>query len=183
MLIQEGLTQLKILRKRMSSINEDIAKYAVWCNKRNHPLGKVGTDTYDKKTAEEAVRSLVQQANDLAARYEQIKLAIERTNLVTEIEVNGTVMTIAEALHLKREGIDQKKDMLGAVERAASYAYRQVESYNHDQELSKDAKADLWYLISPAVIDSTKLFIDSFINEADGKLQIANATVHLIGID
>ena len=72
MLIQEGLTQLKILRKRMSSINEDIAKYAVWCNKRNHPLGKVGTDTYDKKTAEEAVRSLVQQANDLAARYEQI---------------------------------------------------------------------------------------------------------------
>lgn len=183
MLIQEGLSQLKMLRKRIADTNLQLSQYSAWNNKRNHPLGKVGVDDYSKKVAEEAVRSLFQKSKDLIDRFLRLKHAIELTNMQTEIEVAGWTMTISEALIIKREVVHQYEAVLDSIDTSLRAAISNVEYYNRDVEISKDAKADVWYLIQQKDIEEIRKFTQEFLEEVDAKLQIANATTHLIGIE
>lgn len=185
MLIQEGMSELKIINKKLDRLKMEIQKYSVWNNKKTHPLGKVGTDEYSKKEAEKILTSKLQSYKDLMDRYMQIKLAIKRTNLETVIEVAGEPLSITEALIIKDFLSNYQKDLIRALVNAEQNANREIEQYNYS--LPSDAEevnmAKIWYLIDPASIDDINLFVDQFAEEVDGALQVANCTTHLIGIE
>jgi hypothetical protein len=168
----------------MIETNKYIQQYAAWNNKKNHPLAKEGTDNYVKSKAEQAVKSLIQQSNDLRQRYMDIKLALDKTNLETKITVADKEMTLAEALFLKREGVGFANETIGAFAIAIATAQRDVERYNaQNSELSKAERADIWYLTSVEDQDKVKAWVAQFMEEVDGQLQIANATTHLVGVE
>lgn len=186
MVIQDGLTQLKILDKRMQGVLKDVEKYAARNNqKTNHPMGKVGTDEYSKKEAEKNIKSLRQSFMDLLERHKEIKLAIHKTNAQTTIEVAGREMTIEEAIYYKEQGLTAHKNFISTYNAAVNRAKRDVTDWNmrlpHDAD--EKLKADVWYLLSPEDIQDNRDFVESFYEEVDGALNKANATTELIGLD
>lgn len=184
MLIQEGMSELKIIDKKLNRLSNEIQKYSVWNNKKTHPLGKVGTDEYSKKEAEKVMASKLQSYRDLMDRYMQIKLAIKKTNLKTTIDIAGQTLTIAHALVIKDFLSDYQRTLIRALVDAEQKANREIEQYNYN--LPSDAEdinmAKIWYLIDPENIDDINLFLDQFTQEVDSALQIANCTTHLIEI-
>lgn len=185
MLIQEGMSELKIINKKLERLKKEIAKFSVWNNKKTHPLGKVGTDEYSKKEAEKKMQSKLQSYRDLMDRYMEIKIAIKKTNLETNIEVGDNKMSIAEALVIKDFLADYQHDLVRSLVNSENRANREIENYNNN--LPSDAEevnmAKIWYLIDPESTEDINDFLDEFTEKVDSKLQIANATTHLIGID
>lgn len=131
MLLQEALSRLKIIDKQLVGLQEDISQYSCWNDRKNHPLGKVGTNEFSKKEAEKILKSKLQQYRDLVKRYNELKLAIQKTNLETFIEIDGKKISIAEALVIKRESLGYQDALIRAINYAKDKAEHEVERFNN----------------------------------------------------
>jgi hypothetical protein len=100
MTIHEALSELKMLNSR---INKEINSMKfVTVNK--HSNNKI-----DGKSLEEYknnVSAQYQKITDMIKRRTAIKKAVVKSNAVTEVNINGEVMTVAEAIEYKNTGID-----------------------------------------------------------------------------
>lgn len=96
MMLVEAMKKLRTIEKRMENNMQDITRYSSMVSTEK-PL----FDTEEKQRKE--VRGLVQANNDLAKRYLKIKMDIEYTNLVTQVELDGSTYAISELLVLKRK--------------------------------------------------------------------------------
>jgi chromosome segregation ATPase len=188
MTIARGLTRLKTIKAQISSINDSVRKYAAWNNKKKHPLGdnKASVDkTLDQ--AQEEINSLYQQYNDLLEEYRKIKVAIDRTNMVTKIAVADKEMTIYEANLYRRDISTLVSGFVGAYSSAVNRAEREVEIHNTqylNKDMNEDAKkvvmADVSYFISKDKVKTLDDFQTKFLSELDGTLNEVNALTPLI---
>lgn len=184
MLIQQGLSELKLIRKRMNKIQEELAEYSAWSSKKKHPWGIKGANQeYSVKQAEKEVQSKIQSYHDLAKRFFQIKSAIDRTNLETKITVAGKTFTLHEALLYKNHLIEMNQDLVDACNSAIRKAEVDVDRYNSKKERDSVDNADILYLFPRQEIDKVNQFNIEFMEQVDAALQIANATTHLIGLE
>lgn len=179
MLIQEGLSRLKIIRKRMSTLLKDINEYSAWPDKIKCPLGIVGKNQeYSIAHAEKELKSKIQSYNDLKDEFIRLKIAIDKTNLATVIDVAGKKMTLHEAILYKREVKDMVASMLQSHDDSVRKAQMTVEQYNKNEAITE--KANVLYLFPQSDIANLRSFIDEFAEEVDSKMQIANATTTLV---
>ncbi|MFC7441987.1 hypothetical protein [Laceyella putida] len=184
MLIQQGLSELKLIKKRMAKIQEELSTYSAWSSKKKHPWGIKGANQeYSVKQAEKEVQAKIQAYHDLAQRFFTIKSAIDRTNLETKITVAGKTFSLHEALLYKNHLIAMNKSLVEACNLAIRRAESEVERYNSKKERDSVDNADLLYLFPRQEVEKVNQFNIEFMEQVDAALQIANATTQLIGID
>jgi len=178
-LIQEGLSRLKIIRKRMNTLLKDISEYSAWPDKIKCPLGIVGKNQeYSIAHAEKELKSKIQSYNDLKDEFIRLKIAIDKTNLSTFIEVAGVKMTLHEAILYKREVKGMVESLLHSHDTSVRKAQLTVDQYNRNEAITE--KANILYLFPQGDIAKSRAFIDEFTEEVDAKMQIANATTMII---
>lgn len=95
MKIIEGLKKLRILEKRMQSNNMDIQKYSAIVSTE-----KPNFNTEDEQRKE--VMSRIQANLDLVHEHLTLKKRLEKTNLETQVTIQGKTYTISELLVLRR---------------------------------------------------------------------------------
>lgn len=188
MTIARGLSRLKTIKAQLNDINNDILKYAAWNNRKKHPLGdnKANVEkTHDQ--AQEKINSLYQKYNDLIHEYRNIKISIDRTNMVTTIEVADTKMTVHEAILYKREIGDMLKSLVSYYASSVKRAEDDVKEYNYklnmdnfDESTKRQIIADVSYFINNKKIKEIDDFVNVFLNEIDGELNIINAITPII---
>lgn len=100
MTVHEGLCELKMLNKRISS---EIQKSTfVLLNK--HSNTKINGKTI--KATEADISSNFQSIKDMISRRTAIKRALTQSNASTMVEIGGKTMSVAEAIEYRDYGID-----------------------------------------------------------------------------
>ncbi|RAL25604.1 hypothetical protein [Thermoflavimicrobium daqui] len=184
MLIQQGLSELKLIKKRMDKIQSELAEYSAWSSKKKHPWGIKGANQeYSVKHAEKEVQAKIQAYHDLANRFFRIKTAIDRTNLETKITVAGRTFTLHEALIYKNHLIEMNQNLVFACDQAIRRAEAEVERFNSRKEKDLVDSADLLYLFPKQEIEKVNDFNIEFMEKVDAALQIANATTEISGLE
>ncbi|WP_044639830.1 hypothetical protein [Risungbinella massiliensis] len=184
MLIQQGLSELKLLKKRMAKIQEELSIYSAWSSKKKHPWGIKGANQeYSVKQAEKEVQAKIQSYHDLTKRFFQIKSAIDRINIQTKITVAGKTFTLHEALIYKNHLIEMNQDLVHSCHDAIERAEKEVERYNQKRDRDSVDDADLLYLFPRNEVEKINQFNIEFMEQVDGAMQIANATTNLIGLE
>lgn len=96
MKLVEAMKKLRIIEKRMGENTKSITQYAsMLSNERTY----FNTDTDQKNK----VKELIQSNTDLMKEYLWLKRCIEKTNLETEMEMDGVSYTLSELLVIKRK--------------------------------------------------------------------------------
>lgn len=95
MKIIEGLKGLKVLQKRIESNTTEISKYSSVLSSEKPAFG-----TEDEQRKQ--VKSRIQANEDLVNEYLKMKARIEYTNIVTKVEFNGKMYSLADLLVVQR---------------------------------------------------------------------------------
>lgn len=196
--VHKALTELKILEDR---INAAISN-AVFCvaNKAsNTKIAGVSTKDYEVN-----MKASWDKINDLIVRKTAIKKAVQLSNAVEKVTINGVEMTRVEAIEMKNHGLDAKKELLRRLRYQYTSAVNKIESENREVEKRADnyisnflgskenAKGDeaeaarktfldnnQYVLLDPLKIkdkiDALEAEIDAFESEVDSALSVSNA--------
>lgn len=195
----EGLTQLKLLKKRIEELTNQLVIVSV-VQGEQVPPGFGSVRDFVNKSGRD-----LQSVQDLITRRSRIKSALVKSNATTEIKVNGGVMTVAEAIELKNS-IDFKVNLLDKIKKMwynskalaernnqnvqqqanASVANLVGDNKDTPDQASVDAlmemflKRNLWKVVAPNSIESTieelEAEINGFLSEVDARLNESNAT-------
>ena len=187
MTIARGLTRLKTIKAQLVNISQQVTQYGAISNKVRHPLG--GQRVSLEKNHSEAiavVESLYQQFNDLTSEFMRIKLAIDKANLTTIVEIGGKSLTIQEALIYRRDIQSYVQSLSNGYGRAVQQAQNTVDKYNAsqsteglDENTIKAVMADVLYLVPLNRVQEANKFIVEFMTELDGTLNEVNALTEI----
>jgi hypothetical protein len=148
MTVSEGLAKLKLLDKRiMKSMRMDYAGY------------KIGNKIQEDFKPEET-KAKYQSLNDLVNYRTALKMAINESNLKTEVKVAGKKMTVLEAIENKNT-IQYKKAILNAIRSSYNAVQHQIETGNeHTQErLDAQVKSAFEKATKKEIEDFTQTFL------------------------
>jgi len=144
MTITRALVELKTLNKRIMNAIDNLIPVTIVTGK-NVPRGFTTREDFEKD-----VKAKYESVNALIDRRKQIKSKIVTANAVTEVEIAGAKMTIAEAIE-RKSSIALEKSLLGRLsEKYASNlkVHEQAEFKCNDQlqrllevNFGKDSKA------------------------------------------
>lgn len=190
MTIARGLTRLKTIKAQMENITKEILLHGSWSSKEKHPYGESSFNNSkndiqkNHQQAKEKVNSLFQQFNDLLGEYVKIKTAIDRANLSTKVEIHGKLMSLQEAMILRRDIDPYVSQLISANRTSVLNAERKVNSYNQSfTNVSDDVKeavfASVVYLVDQKEIDKLNEFRVEFLTEIDGVLNEINAVTEI----
>lgn len=138
--INRALKELKTIGNRINKATGQ-GKFAGYSSKL--------TVEGNYKTTEEMVdhiKSSYQSVTALINRRNVIKSRISKSNALTEVSVNGKVMTVAEALEYKN-GLAFEANLANKLFADAEQAYRMADRLNRDLEPRLDTY--LQYTLSP----------------------------------
>lgn len=133
MTIHEGLSTLKTLNKRI----EKEIRGSIFVVSNKHSNTKISGKSIEEYS--DGIKAQYQSVTDMIKRREALKRAITLSNAVTKITINGTEMTVAEAIEYKNTGIDFKKSLLDDITEQYSDVTSEVNNNNGDR---LEAKAD-----------------------------------------
>ena len=102
--IADALTELKRIKKLLEQRNQNILRYS---SKR-----RGGKDELENQ--KKFIDSEFQSAKDLIKRYQDIKLAINKSNLETLVEFEGQKLTVANAILFKQQFYEMYKNLLNS---------------------------------------------------------------------
>ncbi len=161
--IAEGLAEIKLLKKRITSRLQFVGQHVIRYKSMMDPLAKKGGST-------EIVGRARQSVADMRKRIIDIRCAIARTNDVTTAEVAGFTKTISAWLVWKREIVDGAVDELETIVRhvkehqriAAGDPEKDVEAHVDMVEVQRDLER---YQTAKARLDA--------------KLSVINATTDI----
>lgn len=109
--VHRALAELKILDNRIIS-EIDLAVFCQANKHSNEKINGISIDDY-KKT----IQSSYDKINDLIARREALKKAVQLSNATTEVTIAGKTMTRVEAIEMKNHGLELKKILLEQMSR------------------------------------------------------------------
>ena len=115
--IADGLTELKRIVKLIEKRRENIFRYA---SKR-----RGSKDEIDNQR--DFIKSEFDSCKDLITRYADIKLAINKSNLFTQLEFMDKQFTVAEAILFKQQFYEMKKGLYDVF--SPNTGNRQVDHY------------------------------------------------------
>jgi len=180
--IKRGLTRLNTIESQLSDVVAKIQKYGAISSKEKVDLvdTKVARDK-NHELARGEISSLYQKHQDLLAEYSKIKSAINKSNLVTNVEIAGKVMTLAEALLIEKDTRFKIQQLTQAYTFSVSRAEGRVETYNarlNKENLTSDeletAMAQVEYLVDSAEIKKHQEFLSEFVVEINGVIDESN---------
>jgi Na+/phosphate symporter len=154
MTLTEALDDLENVYKKIETKKERISKYCATCE-----IEKLPFETEEKQKAE--VASLLQACDDLEAYSRQLKMRIEYTNLMTQVELRGKLFTISELLHMHRKNISVMEEVYktlsdaNAKQRLRSFtieAGKQIPIILHYKESFKNDKLDFWQYMDQKIM-------------------------------
>jgi hypothetical protein len=185
MTIARGLTRIKTIHKQLIDIAQKISEYGAWNNQKKIPT--IADTKKDIKInhaeAEAEVKSLYQQFHDLSNYGVKVKLAIEKANHETNIEIAGKTFTLAEALLYRRLIAPHVNNLINSYNAAVSRAESDVTRYNkpivdnanYDESKKRELQADILYLVPNEETKKLGTFNGEFLTELDGRLNEVNA--------
>lgn len=127
MTIHRALSELKVIDSRIEKAISAIEPTGV------AQKDKLVDQLYKKEDFEKGAKAKFQSVSDLIDRKIKIKSAIVKANAVTQVEINGEKMTIAEAINFKQV-IDLKKELIASLEQKHRNAKARVEKKNKEVE-------------------------------------------------
>jgi uncharacterized FlaG/YvyC family protein len=98
MSVTRALVELKTLQDR---ITRSITQGVYLTTEKGIGSKSVFTNFPSKTEAEQKIQASFNQVDDLISRREKIKAAIIKSNALTTVELNGNMVTVAEAIELK----------------------------------------------------------------------------------
>ena len=129
--ITEALNELKLYD---SKITKAITN-ATFCGAAKKSADKVGV--VKKEDFDERVKASYQSCANLIANRNALKSAIVKSNAVTEVEIDNTIMTVAEAIE-RKNSIGYDETLLNEMKRQYANATATVDKENK----KVDAKVD-----------------------------------------
>ena len=199
MLVTQALNELKLIDSRIgtSIVNGNFVSFAKTVEKKVTPNTTKEEFNIRAKGDYQSIIALIK-------RRAIIKAAIVASNAITEVSVNGTVMTVAEAIETKNS-IEYEESLLSALKSQLSMSLSNMNSKNIaledkinsyiEQMLGKEAKikedeitgivtpmrvAGEYSLVDPVdvrkEIEMLDAKISGFKSEVDSALQISNCT-------
>lgn len=124
MTIHEALAELKVIGNR---INKEInsAKFVTTNKHSNTKIDGKSIADYSNN-----VKSQYQRITDLIKRRTAIKRAVVLSNAITKVAINGTEMTVAEAIEYKNSGIEYKYHLLDTLSTNYNASISTIKSSN-----------------------------------------------------
>lgn len=197
MLVHEAMANLKILDARIASMNYNTYFHA---NRANN-------SKIEGKEIPEVITSIQenhQSMMDMLRRRAAMKQALSLSNAATHVVIGGREYTVAEAIEMKRSGVQLKKAYLEILRRQLTAAKMTCNKNNDVLESKADTyvanivgtkeqagaktfndvreayiKANTYEIVTAPdmekVINQLALEIDTFEAEVDSKLSISNA--------
>ena len=167
MTIHEALIELKVLNSR---INKEI-RDATFCTVNKHSNTKIDGKPIDEWKTD--VKAQYQKITDLIKRRTAIKKAVVKSNAVTEVNIGGETMTVAEAIEYKDVGIDFTENLLEKISTQRNLAMASLK--NNEEVLETKANAHI-----VALFGSKDNDVDSSTIETTKKNYINNNTLDYI---
>ena len=133
MTIHKALSELKTIDKRFDKELSDVTFFET--NKRsNTKIAGVPVSEYLAN-----VKDTYNSIRTLDNRYNAIKRAVTKSNATTNVTINGTVYTVAEAIDMKNVGVKRLQEILSKMDMQYEAARRIAERKNGDE---LDRRAD-----------------------------------------
>ena len=202
MSVHRAMREIKMLDKKIS----DSSTEAVFVTHTTKGADSVGGVKKDKKM--ETMRSEYQQLCDWMKRLCVLKTAVQQSNAVTKVIINGVEYTVAEAIAKKNYDMEHKKTILRSMVHQFNTSQVRIENNNTmleqrandrlkaiygnvtstnaaDAEATKKAfiENETAVLVDPMNIDKLikelKDEIDAFESEVDAVLSESNAVTML----
>lgn len=178
MTITEGLAEIKTLEKRVAHKMSAIVPYVARPAALVDPLEKKGGS--GKYISEE-----MQAIQDLQERVIAIRTAIQQTNLITNLTVQGMTRTIAEWLTWRKEISNNRRLLLTNI-RAQITRARGEGTPSRARQAVADATAtapdQIHVAVDEQAIISASEQVEQVLGTLDGQLSLLNATVKLEGL-
>lgn len=198
MLVHEAMATLKILDNRiMNTMNDNF----FFANK--HSNTKINGQPIE--VVVQHIADTHQSIMDMIKRRQAIKNALSLSNAQTKVTIGGVEYTVAEAIEMKRSGIQLKRSYMNILQRQLTNAQQNCYQQNSRLDTEADAYIQQLYggkekmdsedalnmrkaylesrtyeIVSAANMDKQIPIllteIDAFESEVDAKLSISNAT-------
>lgn len=175
MTITEALAEIKTILKRLESKREFIRTYQFRIDSLRDPLEKDGGSV-------KAVAEAIQAISDLESRIVALRVAIAEANSTNEIEIEGSLRTIADWLIWRREIAPSQERTLNELAQRLSAARQQVSSQKYrwgDNAKAEDKPVDIIVNIDETKLNNDKEKIKNILGQLDGQLSLKNATIQL----
>lgn len=160
MSVHRGLAELKLLDSRISrAINEGI--YCIFNKRSNQKIQ--GMEIQDFK--DKVIKSSYDKVEELIKRRQKIKSAIVKSNALTEVEIAGNIMSVAEAIE-RKNSIEHEKVFLSKLKQQYANALQTMERNNATLTERADTQINALYQ-NKDNIDTVKIqsLKNDFINE------------------
>lgn len=160
MSIHRGLSEIKLLGDRI----EKAIEKGIYCTHNKRSNQKIqGMDIQDFRNT--VIKADYDKVESLLERRQKIKSAIVKSNALTEIEIAGNKMVVAEAID-RKNSIENDKYFLETLRQQYSQSVRAIERNNETLTQKADEQINLLYSnkdnIDPVKIKSLK---EDYINE------------------
>lgn len=168
MKVHKALSELKMLGKRI----ETDLKNSTYVKTMKGQQSIVDGMTIED--CRQTLKSNLQSITDKIKRYNALKKALMLSNAVTPLEVNGVAMQVAEAIAMKKYGLDFKERLL----KSMKLQYAQAEEIARRNESSVEESANQMVISLFGANDKNKAFTADM--EQTKKSYILANTVSLI---
>lgn len=116
MTVHEALAELKTLDKRISKKIRDTLFVGY------HKITQENVGVTPIKEFEAMNRDQYKSIDDLIKRRNALKRAVVLSNATTKVEVGGTTYTVAEAIDMKNNGMDNYEELLAEISTQYNHA-------------------------------------------------------------
>jgi hypothetical protein len=160
MSISQALSELKLLRKRLDGMLENVKFVTL----------KTKTRDVNVEEFEKVARATYQRFKDLHNRYNQIKAGIVVSNATATVKVGTKNYTVAEAVERKR-GIEMEKNLLYHMKTQ----WTEVSTASEDHQRAQQDRLDK--LLQQELGKDTKTSIDMITNLTDSFMRNNRAII------
>lgn len=200
MSVHQALAELKTMDARIGKAIID-GKFCACKRHIDKKIDGVPVGEYCEKT----IRSSFDSANGLIHRRNAIKRAVVKSNAVTEVVIDGTTYTVAEAIEMHNNGISHFQDLLLTMQTQYETALRRIAANSGEaiqkkgeefvtnlyggkdkvdgnevkKQVDQYVEANSFELVDPLDIQKEMAGLEKFISEfstkVDAALSVSNA--------
>lgn len=124
MTVHRALAELKTIDSRI----EKAISETKFCRSNKHSNEKINGKSIDDYIAE--TKAAHESINDLIRRRNAMKRAVVLSNAITNVTVGDEVMTVAEAIEMKQNGINNYKLLMGKLAKDSHTAIEECDMRN-----------------------------------------------------
>jgi hypothetical protein len=174
--ITEALAEIKTIGKRVETKQSQLESYIVRDSRMRDPMENDGGSVEYIKRERQAI-------NDLQKRVVNLRLAIQQSNMVTRLALNGTDMTVYEWLIWRREVAPHQSNQLSRIWQTLQNARRGAQQRGVNviaataaiQSGGNEAQ-EIIVNVNEQAIAKERENVEAILGELDGRLSLINAT-------